>query len=114
MSHHYHSVLLATVGRIDDSLDAAIRAWEMEPDTQILNSRLAITYFWIGDMENARRFYRIANTMGPGGPLSQLSYALFLVRDGRIDEARETSAIYRRYPSLEKADELDNTELEFM
>ncbi len=31
-----------------------------------------------------------------------------------IDEARETSAIYRRYPSLEKADELDNTELEFM
>lgn len=30
-----------------------------------------------------------------------------------IDEARETSAIYRRYPNLEKADELDNSDLQF-
>jgi len=39
--------------------------------------------------------------MGPGGSLSQLSYALFLVRDGRIDEARE---IVRRAISLPKID----------
>ena len=89
VSHHYHSVLLAAVGRVDASLDAAIRAWEMEPHSQVLNSQLAIAYFWKNDMENARRYYDIANTMGPGAPISQLSYALFLIRDGRIDEARE-------------------------
>jgi DNA-binding winged helix-turn-helix (wHTH) protein/TolB-like protein len=89
VSHHYHSILLAEVGRIDASLGAAIRAREMEPHSQVLNSRLAIAYFWKNDMENARRYYDIANTMGPGAPISQLSYALFLVRDGRIDEARE-------------------------
>lgn len=89
VSHHYHSVLLAAVGRVDASLDAATRAWEMEPDSQVLNSRLAIAYFWKNDIENARRYYAIANTLGAGAPISQLSYALFLVRDGRIDEARE-------------------------
>ncbi len=89
VSHHYHSILLASVGRVDDSLAAAIRAREMEPDSQVLNSRLAITYFWKNDMVNARRYYDLANTMGPGAPISQLSYALFLVREGNLDEARE-------------------------
>ena len=89
VTHHYHSESLADVGRIDASLDAAIRAWEMEPDSQVLNSRLAISYFWKNEMENARRHYDIANTLSPGSPISQLSYALFLVRDGRVDEARE-------------------------
>jgi DNA-binding winged helix-turn-helix (wHTH) protein/TolB-like protein len=89
VSHHYHSVMLAAVGRIDESLKAALRAREMEPDSQVLNSRLAIAYFWKNDMANARRFYDIANAMGSGAPISQLSYALFLVRDGRIGEAQE-------------------------
>lgn len=88
-SHHYHSRLLAAVGRVNDSLNAAVRAWEMEPDAQVLNSRLAISYFWKNDMENARRFYTVANTLGQGAPIHQLSYALFLVRDGKGDEARE-------------------------
>jgi DNA-binding winged helix-turn-helix (wHTH) protein/TolB-like protein len=89
VSHHYHSILLEAVGRREDSFDAAFRAWEMEPDTQVLNSRLAITYFWKGDMENARRYYDIANTMGPGAPIAQLSYAMFLLRDGRAADARD-------------------------
>lgn len=88
---HYYSRLLAAVGRTDESLHAALRAWEMEPDSQVLNSRLAITYFWQGDMENARRFYDIANRMGSGAPIHQLSYALFLIRDNQIGAAREVT-----------------------
>ncbi len=101
-SHHYQSVHLAAVGRVDESLAAAIRAREMEPDSQVLNSRLAISYFWKNDMRNARRFYNIANTMGPGAPVSQLSYALFLVRDGKIEEAGE---VVRRTMTLLDADQ---------
>lgn len=89
VSHHYHSILLAAVGRVDESLKAALQAREMEPDLQVLNSRLAITYFWKGDMETARRYYDIANTMGPGAPIAQLSYAMFLLRDDRAADARE-------------------------
>jgi tetratricopeptide (TPR) repeat protein len=87
-SHHYQSLLLAAVGRVDESLKAALRAREMEPDSQVLNSQLAITYLWKNDMASARHFYDIANALGPGAPVSQLSYALFLVREGSLDEAR--------------------------
>jgi len=89
VSHHYHSVLLASVGRVDESLDAAIRAREMEPDSQVLNSRLAIAYLWKNDLVNARQTYDFANTMGPGAPIHQKSYALFLVLDDKVDEARD-------------------------
>jgi tetratricopeptide (TPR) repeat protein len=73
----------------------------MDPESQVLNSRLAITYFWQGDMANARRYYDIANTMGTGAPIHQLSYALFLIREGRIDGAREVT---RRAMLLFQAD----------
>lgn len=89
VSHHYHSIMLAAVGRVDASLAAAIRAREMEPDSQVMNSRLAIAYLWKNDLANARRYFDIANSMGPGAYISQLSYALFLVRDGQLQEARE-------------------------
>jgi len=100
-SYHYYSRLLAAVGRGTDSLNTALRAREMDPESQVLNSRLAITYFWQGDMANARRYYDIANAMGTGAPIHQLSYALFLIREGRIDDAREVT---RRAMMLFQAD----------
>ncbi len=88
-AQHYYSRLMAAVGRIDDSLVAAKDAWEMDREDQVLTSRLAIAHFWQNDMEEAREFYDIANAMEFGAPIHLQSYALFLIRDGRIDEARE-------------------------
>jgi len=90
-AQHYYSRLLAATGRIEDSLVAAKAAWEMDRDIQVLNSRLAIAHLWNNDMESARQFYRIANAMGVGAPIHLMSYALFLIRDDRIDEAREVA-----------------------
>jgi DNA-binding winged helix-turn-helix (wHTH) protein/TolB-like protein/tetratricopeptide (TPR) repeat protein len=87
-AQHYYSRLLAAVGRIDDSFDAAQAAWEMDQSSQVLNSRLAIAHFWNNDMEMARRFYDTANDMESAAPIHMLSYALFLIRERRIDEAR--------------------------
>jgi tetratricopeptide (TPR) repeat protein len=87
-AQHYYSRLMAAVGRIDDSLDAAQAAWEMDQSSQVLNSRLAITHHWNNDMEMARRFYDTANDLEGDAPIHMLSYALFLIRDARIDEAR--------------------------
>ena len=86
---HYYSLLMGAVGRIDDSLAAAQAAWEMDREDQVLNSRLAIVHLWKNEMEEARQFYDIANAMGAGGPFHLRSYAFFLVRDDRIDEASE-------------------------
>ena len=90
-SHHYQSRLMATVGRLDASLEAARIARDLEPDSQVLNSRLAIACFWTNDMACASRYYDIANTMGTGAPIHQLSYAMFLIRENRVDEARDVA-----------------------
>ena len=88
-AQHYYSRLMAATGRIDDSLTAAQAAWEMDREDQVLNSRLAIAHFWHNDMGEARQFFDIANAMGMGAPIHLYSYALFLIRDNRVDEARE-------------------------
>lgn len=90
-AQHYYSRLLAATGRIDDSLAAAQAAWEMDRGEQVLNSRLAIAHLWKNDMQQAREFFDIANAMRVGAPIHLLSYALFLIRDQRIDEAREVA-----------------------
>ena len=73
----------------------------MDREEQVLNSRLAIAHFWKNEMEEARQYYDIANAMHEGAPVHRLSYALFLIRDGRIDEAREE---VRRAMTLYKID----------
>ncbi len=88
-AQHYYSRLMAATGRIDDSLTAAISAWEMDQEEQVLNSRLAIAHLWNNDMDEARKYYDIANARNEGAPIHLLSYTLFLIRDGRIGEARE-------------------------
>jgi len=90
-SQHYYSRLMAAVGRVDKSFEAAKTAWEMDPNDPVLNSRLAIACFWKNDIDCVRRHFEIANTMGLDAPIHQLSYALFLIRDSRLDEAREVA-----------------------
>ena len=106
-THQMRIVLLCrrvphrAVGRTDDSLDAARAAWELDQEEQVLNSRLAIVHLWNNDMEEARQFYAIANAMEEGSPIHLFSYALFLIRDHRIEEARE---VVRRAIALYRLD----------
>ncbi len=80
---------MAATGQVDASLSAAQAAWEMDREDQVLTSRLAISHLWKNNMDEARQFYDIANAMGVGAPIHLYSYALFLIRDDRVDEARE-------------------------
>jgi tetratricopeptide (TPR) repeat protein len=100
-SQHYYSRLMAAVGRVDKSFEAAKSAWEMDPTDPVLNSQLAIACFWKNDIPCVRRYFEIANTMGLDAPIHQLSYALFLIRDNRLDEARD---IARRAMTLYQID----------
>jgi tetratricopeptide (TPR) repeat protein len=100
-SQHYYSRLMAAVGRVDKSFEAAKTAWEMDPTDPVLNSQLAIACFWKNDIPCVRRYFEIANTMGLDAPIHQLSYSLFLIRDNRLDEARD---IARRAMTLYQID----------
>jgi DNA-binding winged helix-turn-helix (wHTH) protein/TolB-like protein/Tfp pilus assembly protein PilF len=88
IAYQWHSRLLNAVGRQDRSLKQAIAARNLEPASQVLNSRAAISYFWVNDMPKARHYFEQANNMGVGAPIHHFAYTLFLIRDNRLDEAR--------------------------
>jgi DNA-binding winged helix-turn-helix (wHTH) protein/TolB-like protein/lipoprotein NlpI len=91
IAHHWYSRALASVGRLDAALEHAKRALELDPnhpEQPIMISRLAIAYFWGDDMENAARYFEIANRMDLQAPMHSMAYSLFLIRSGRIEEAK--------------------------
>ena len=86
--YHWHSRVLASVGRLDESLDFARRGAELDPDYPAIVSRLAISYFWVNDLDNAEKYFRIANRMDFEASIHSLAYALFLIRTNRIEDAK--------------------------
>jgi len=109
IAHHWYSRALASVGRLDAALEHIQKALELDPnhpEQPIMISRLAIAYFWLDDMENAARYFEIANRMNLKTPLHFMAYSLFLVRSGQIEEAKEhaKSALAQNDVSLDWVD----------
>jgi DNA-binding winged helix-turn-helix (wHTH) protein/tetratricopeptide (TPR) repeat protein len=84
---NWYSRMLASVGRLDESLDKARIAVEMDPTSAVLNSRLALAYLWLGDNANAADFFARAEKYGATGPTHLLGYALYLLRVGESQRA---------------------------
>lgn len=86
----WYSRLLASVGRLDDALAQALAAVSIDPDNAVNNSRVAIVYTWLGNSDEAFRYFRRAVSLGASGITTHdLPYALLLLRDGRFEEATE-------------------------
>ncbi len=90
---NWYSRMLSSVGRMDDALQQALRALELDPRSAVNNSRAAITYTWLGDTEKAQEYFVRANHLGAKGPTHMLAYAFLLSRNGDIDLAREVASI---------------------
>ncbi len=88
---NWYSRMLASVGRLDASLDQALRALELDPTSAVINSRVALAYLWLGDTHNAQEFFERAAKFGASGPTHTMGYALFLFRENRSAEAYELS-----------------------
>jgi tetratricopeptide (TPR) repeat protein len=87
ISHHWYSRLLASVGRLDESLVHAQRAHELDPDSAIIISRLAIANYWVDNVDMAGRYFGVVSKMTLEAPIHDLAYALFLIRKGQFGEA---------------------------
>ncbi|MDH3576321.1 MAG: winged helix-turn-helix domain-containing protein [Gammaproteobacteria bacterium] len=86
---NWYSRMLASVGRLDDALAQALTAEAIDPVNSVINSRVAITYTWLGNSEKAHEFFRRAESLGAMGLEEHvLPYVLLLVRDARFQEAQ--------------------------
>ncbi len=90
-AYQWHSRLLGALGQLDRSLEQATAARAMEPASPVNNSRVAISYFWINDMVNARFYFEEANKMVVGAPIHHFAYTIFLIRDNRLEDARAST-----------------------
>jgi DNA-binding winged helix-turn-helix (wHTH) protein/TolB-like protein/Tfp pilus assembly protein PilF len=88
-SHHWYSRFLANVGLLNESLEQAKIAQEMDTASPILNARLGVAYHWLNDSANADKYYSRAADQQVGSWIHNLSYTLFLMREQRMDEARQ-------------------------
>ena len=62
--HHWYSILLAKVGRLEQALGQARRAQELDPTSPILAANLASAYLMRGEDQQALRFAKLAEELG--------------------------------------------------
>jgi tetratricopeptide (TPR) repeat protein len=83
-----YSRMLASVGRLDASLEQALAGLEIDPSSTFLNSRVAMSYAWLEENQKAVEYYEKANAFGWSGETHTLGYALILMQTGQIEKAR--------------------------
>jgi tetratricopeptide (TPR) repeat protein len=100
--HQWYSILLGKVGRLNQALEQARRAYELDPTSPIIAANLAATYLVRGDNDQALRYSRLAAELGlskaNGGVLAQVA-----LRRGDWAEAREQLARQDMLPAEMKA-----------
>jgi TolB-like protein/Flp pilus assembly protein TadD len=62
--HHWYSILLSKVGRLDAALEQARRAYELDPTAPVLAFNLSSMYIQRGDDEQALRYSQLAHELG--------------------------------------------------
>jgi len=62
--HHWYSILLGKVGRLDQALEQARRAHELDRTSPIIASNLSATHLVRGDDEQALRYSALAAELG--------------------------------------------------
>ena len=94
---NWYSRMLASVGRLDAALAQALRAFELDPDSAVITSRVALSYSWLGRSEEATEFFERAWRLGDEGTTHLLGWALFLAREGMTEQSSEIAKLAARH-----------------
>lgn len=84
----WYSQMLSCVGRLEESRDIALRGGVVDPDSTVINSRIAMIYTWLGNTSEAHEYFKRANDLDATGIIHDMAYALFLKRTGQLDKSR--------------------------
>lgn len=89
--HHWYSIQLSRVGRLEAALAQAKRAQELDPASPVIAANLANAYLQMGDDEQALRYSKIATDLGIGRKHSGVETSV-AVRRKQWDVARREIA----------------------
>jgi TolB-like protein/Tfp pilus assembly protein PilF len=78
--HHWYSILLSKVGRLDAALEQARRAYELDPTAPVLAFNLSSMYLQRGDDEQALRYSQLAHELGIGSGIDGIGAAIAIRR----------------------------------
>lgn len=84
---NWYSMMLASVGRLEDARDAALRGGTIYPDSAVINSRIAMTYTWLDNNAKAFEYFDRANDLDATGIIHDMAHVLLLVRSGRFERS---------------------------
>jgi TolB-like protein len=85
--HHWYSILLGKVGRLDQALEQARRAQELDPTSAIVAANLAVHYLERSDYDQALRYAELAESLGINKTQNGVRTKVAL-RRGDWDQAR--------------------------
>jgi len=91
-SFNWYSRMLASVGRLDDALEMALRAEDIDPDNAVAISRIAIAYTWVGQDQMAREYFRRANELDHASPRYLYAQSFLPIRGQRWEQATDLMA----------------------
>jgi TolB-like protein/Flp pilus assembly protein TadD len=86
--HHWYSILLTKVGRMQAAVTQARRAFDLDPSSPILAANLAGVLLQVGKNDDARRFAGLASELGYDEKKSGIE-AEIAIRTGDWKSARE-------------------------
>jgi len=85
--HHWYSILLSKVGRLQAALNQAKRAYELDPSSAVLAANLANTLLQLGQNDEALKFANLAANLGLNKKRFGIEAAIAM-RQGNWDVAR--------------------------
>jgi len=97
--HHWYSILLQKVGRLDAALEQARRAYELDPSAPVLAYNLANVYLMRGEDEQALRLSKLAGELGLSSGANEGIDATVAMRRGQWDESKRLLLAQGKLPA---------------
>ncbi len=96
--HHWYSILLQKVGRLEAALEQARAAYELDPSAPVHATNLANVYLMRGDDEQALRYAALARDLGSGSGGSEGVEATVAMRRGQWNDAKRLLLTQKEIP----------------
>jgi len=92
LAHQWYAILLAGMGRIEDSLREILAALSLDPLNPLLRYNVGIKYYLARDYEGAEAWFACALELDPSWGPAHVVTAISRLLRGDLDGARESLA----------------------